>query len=145
MVDLRAEREAAGLTQKQLAELAGIAQSNLSAYESRRRTASPAMVERIRHAMKRPSVALDEHRAEVRSVIARYGAVRPRVFGSVAQGEDTPTSDLDVLVVVPRGAAWSFGRIAPELEALLGVHVDVVSEGGLQERHRRILDEAVPL
>lgn len=145
MVDLRAEREAAGLSQRQLAELAGIAQSNLSAYESGRRRASTAMLERIRHAMRRPSAALDEHRGEVRSVIAKYGATHPRVFGSVARGEDTPTSDLDLLVVVPRGAAWTFGRIAPELEALLGVHVDVVSEGGLQERHRVILAEAVPL
>ncbi|WP_253877932.1 helix-turn-helix domain-containing protein [Promicromonospora umidemergens] len=145
MVNLRAEREAAGLTQKQLAELVGIAQSNLSAYESGRRSASPMMVERIRHAMRRPSDALDEHRAEVRSVIARYGAELPRVFGSVARGEDTPTSDLDILVVVPRGSAWTFGRIAPELEALLGVEVDVVSEGGLQGRYRDILDEAVPL
>ncbi|MGE9364520.1 helix-turn-helix domain-containing protein [Isoptericola nanjingensis] len=37
MVDLRAERERAGLAQTRLAELAGIAPSNLSAYESGKR------------------------------------------------------------------------------------------------------------
>lgn len=145
MNDLRARREAAGLTQKQLADLAGIAQSNLSAYESGRRTASPEMRERILHAMRRPSTALDEHRDEARSVIVRNGARHPRVFGSVARGEDTPSSDLDVLVEVPRGAAWTFGRIATELTELLGVDVDVVSEGGLGPRHHTILQEAVPL
>ncbi|GAA1871888.1 helix-turn-helix domain-containing protein [Myceligenerans crystallogenes] len=145
MINLRAEREAAGLTQQQLAEATGVAQSNISAYESGRRTASAAMVERLRHAMRRPAVVLEEHRSEIREVIARHGARNARVFGSVARREDTPSSDLDILVSVPRGAAWTFGRIAPELEELLGVHVDVVSEGGLGERHRQILDEAVPL
>ncbi len=47
MVDLRAEREAAGLPQARLAELAGIAPSNLSAYESGKRAASPAMIARV--------------------------------------------------------------------------------------------------
>ncbi|MBE1875960.1 XRE family transcriptional regulator [Myceligenerans pegani] len=145
MTDLRAEREAAGLTQKQLAELTGIAQSNLSAYESGRRHASPAMLERIRHALRRPADALDEHRQEIRAIIARHGARNPRVFGSVARGQDTSSSDLDILVSVPPGAAWTFGRIARDVEELLGVHVDVVSEGGLDDRHREILDEAVPL
>ncbi|GAB3168980.1 hypothetical protein GCM10027059_32970 [Myceligenerans halotolerans] len=145
MIDLRAEREAAGLTQKQLAELTGIAQSNLSAYESGRRHASPAMLERIRHALRRPATVLEEHRPEIRAVIARHGARNARVFGSVARGQDTSSSDLDILVSVPHGAAWTFGRIAPELEELLGVHVDVVSEGGLGDRHRQILDEAIPL
>jgi predicted nucleotidyltransferase len=145
MVDLRAEREAAGLTQRQLAELTGIAQSNLSAYESGRRHASPAMLERIRHAFRRPADVLEEHRAEIRAVIARHGARDPRVFGSVARGQDTSSSDLDILVSVPPGAAWTFGRIASDLEELLGVHVDVVSEGGLGDRHQKILDEAIPL
>lgn len=145
MADLRRERERAGLSQARLAEQVGIAQSNLSAYESGRRRASKAMVERIRRAMVRPSDLLERHRNEILAVVTKYGATDPRVFGSVARHEDNPTSDLDLLVTVPPGAAWTFGRIAPELEELLGIRVDVVSEGGLTDRHRDIVVEAVPL
>lgn len=145
MVDLRRERENAGLSQAHLAEQVGIAQSNLSAYESGRRSASRAMVQRILRAMLRPSDLLERHRNEVVTIVTKYGATNPRVFGSVARHEDNPTSDLDLLVTVPPGAAWTFGRIAPELEELLGVHVDVVSDGGLTDRHRDIVAEAVPL
>jgi predicted nucleotidyltransferase/DNA-binding XRE family transcriptional regulator len=145
MADLRAERERAGLTQARLAELAGIAASNLSAYESGKRTASPAMIARIRRAMARPSDRLREHRTEVLELIARNGGENPRVFGSVARGEDTPSSDLDILVAVRPDAAWTFVSTSRELSELLGVNVDVVTEGGLGEKHRCILAEAVPL
>ncbi|MGH8965202.1 MAG: helix-turn-helix domain-containing protein, partial [Actinomycetes bacterium] len=69
MVDIRAERERAGLTQARLAELAGIAASNLSAYESGKRPVSPAMIDRIRRAVIRPSDRLHEKRDEVRTII----------------------------------------------------------------------------
>ncbi|PFG42296.1 hypothetical protein ATJ88_0953 [Isoptericola jiangsuensis] len=145
MVDLRVEREEAGLTQARLAELAGIAPSNLSAYESGKRSASPAMIARIRRAMVRPSDRLQAHRDEVARIIERNGGLNPRVYGSVARGDDTPASDLDLLVTVPPEAAWTFVSTARELSELLGVHVDVVSDGGLKEKHQQLLDEAVPL
>lgn len=145
MVDLRGERERAGLTQARLAELVGIAPSNLSAYESGARPASPAMVERIRRAMIRPSVRLRDHRDEVAAIVRRNGGRNPRLFGSIARGTDTPASDVDILVEVAPEDAWTFVSTARELEELLGVHVDVVSEGGLTGKHREILDEAVPL
>jgi predicted nucleotidyltransferase len=145
VVDLRAEREAAGLTQARLAELAGIAPSNLSAYESGTRPASPAMIARIRRAMVRPSDRLRAHRDEAVRLIERNGGTNPRVYGSVARGEDTPSSDVDLLVTVPPEAAWTFVSTGRELSELLGVPVDVITEGGLKEKHRHILAEAVPL
>ncbi|MEU2201577.1 helix-turn-helix domain-containing protein [Isoptericola sp. NPDC019482] len=145
MVDLRAERERAGLTQARLAELARIAPSNLSAYESGRRPASPAMVERIRRAMVRPSDRLREKREQVLTIIARNGGTNPRVFGSVARGDDTPASDLDIVVDVRPEDAWRFVSTPRELSELLGVHVDVVTERGLRAKHQGIIDEAVPL
>lgn len=145
MVDLRDERERAGLSQTRLAELAGIAASNLSAYESGRRPASPAMLERIRAAMVRPSDRLSAHRGEVLTTLERNGARNPRVFGSVARGEDTPASDIDLLVDVRPEDAWAFVSTARELTELLGVRVDVVTERALQEKHRDVLAEAVPL
>ncbi|MBD8079948.1 helix-turn-helix domain-containing protein [Cellulosimicrobium arenosum] len=145
MTDIRAERERAGLTQARLAELVGIAASNLSAYESGKRHASPAMNERIRRAMIRPSDRLRAHRDDVRTVIDRNGGTNPRVFGSVARGDDTPASDLDIVVDVRPEDAWRFVSTARELSEMLGIHVDLVTERGLRAKHRDILDEAVPL
>ncbi|MEL7977673.1 nucleotidyltransferase domain-containing protein [Isoptericola sp. F-RaC21] len=145
MVDLRVERERAGLTQARLAELAGIAPSNLSAYESGKRPVSAAMIERIRGAMVRPSDRLREKRDEVLTIIARNGGTNPRLFGSVARGEDTPASDVDIVVDVRPEDAWRFVSTPRELSELLGVHVDVVTERGLRAKHRDIIDEAVPL
>ncbi|QJW35499.1 helix-turn-helix domain-containing protein [Cellulosimicrobium protaetiae] len=145
MTDLRAERERAGLTQARLAEITGIAASNLSAYESGKRQASPAMLDRIRRAMIRPSDRLRAHRDEVRDLIRRNGGHNPRVFGSVARGDDTPMSDVDIVVDVRPEDAWRFVSTSRELSELLGVHVDVVTEGGLRAKHRDVLAEAVPL
>ena len=133
------------MTQTQLARLAGIAQANLSGIESGARPASGAMLERLRRAMCRPSQALADHRAEVLAIIEECGAEDPRVFGSVARGSDVPGSDLDILVRVPPENAWRFVGLRPRLERVLGVNVDVVSEGGLTPKHRQILDEAAAL
>lgn len=103
------------------------------------------MVARIRRAMTRPSELLREHRDEVVAVIERHGGENPRVIGSVARGEDTPASDIDIVVRVRPGYALRFASTATELEELLGVHVDVLSEGGLKAKHERVLAEAVPL
>lgn len=41
---------------------------------------------------------LDELRGEFQRLLERYGAARPRLFGSVARGSFTPESDIDILV-----------------------------------------------
>src|SRR6266702_3409948 len=46
----------------------------------------------------KPSEALRAHRAELREIVTRHGALRPRVFGSAIRGGDTEESDLDLLV-----------------------------------------------
>lgn len=68
------------------------------------------------------------------------------VFGSVARGEETPTSDIDFLVEFEPGSSlFDLLHISEELEALLGVPVDVVSAGGLKDRDDHIRREAVLL
>jgi predicted nucleotidyltransferase len=46
----------------------------------------------------KPSQALDANRAELRKLVARFGVLQPRVFGSVVTGSDAEDSDLDLLV-----------------------------------------------
>lgn len=74
--------------------------------------------------------ALDAHRSRVGELLDRYGASRPRLFGSVARGDAGEDSDLDLLVDLVPGAGNEILRVsglAEELSELLGVRVDVVA------------------
>ncbi len=86
-------------------------------------------------------------RDEILSSAARHGARNVRIFGSVARGEATADSDLDVLVdLEPGRSLLDLGGLLIELQELLGCRVDVVTEQGLRPRLReRVLREAVPL
>lgn len=90
---------------------------------------------------------LSQKREEVLLVAARYGAHNVRIFGSVARGEADEASDLDVLVdLEPGRSLFDLGGLLMELQELLGLRVDVVTEQGLRPRIReRVLREAVPL
>jgi predicted nucleotidyltransferase len=143
---LRATRERAGLTQTELAVLSGVAQPNIAAYESGRRPLSPRMRERLTDAMTRPSARVARHRDAVREIVTRNRGREPRLFGSVARGEDRPGSDLDLLVDLDDSASlFDLARMHLELEELLGIRVDVLDAQGLRDKHRGILDDAVPL
>ncbi|MGH2769120.1 MAG: nucleotidyltransferase family protein [Actinomycetota bacterium] len=80
--------------------------------------------------------------------IARcHGATEVRVFGSRARGDARPDSDLDLLVAVKPGTSlWDLIGISQDLEDLLRIKVEVVTEGDLHPYLRdRILQEARPL
>jgi hypothetical protein len=148
MTDSVAEiRRRAGLTQKQLAELSGVAQPNLAAYEKGTRRPSPKMLARLQAAAKpRPSLVFAEKRAAIAAIAKRHKALEVKVFGSVARGEDKPGSDIDLLVRFAPGASiFDQVELQQDLEDLLGVGVDVISEGGLRAGHDRILREAKAL
>lgn len=92
----------------------------------------------------RPFEVLEKNRQAIREVTARHKATNPRVFGSVARGEDGPDGDLDVLVDGLSGMTlFDLGGLQAEMEDLLPCRVDIVPSGSLKERMReRILAEA---
>jgi hypothetical protein len=49
------------------------------------------------------------------------------IFGSVARNEQTPTSDVDLIVDFSMPLSWGFFDLIDELEALLESKVDVIS------------------
>ncbi|MGH3444308.1 MAG: nucleotidyltransferase family protein, partial [Nocardioidaceae bacterium] len=75
-----------------------------------------------------PSDALTpDMRREIRKVLRRFGAADVRVFGSVARGTDGPGSDLDIMATFPKTfSLLGLMEVEEQLEALLGVRVDVV-------------------
>lgn len=93
----------------------------------------------------KPSIALQEHRAAIRSVVEHHRARNARVFGSVVHGNDQEGSDLDILIdPTPNTTLMDVARIQVELEKLLGVSVDVLTPKALPEKFRSVvLAEAV--
>jgi uncharacterized protein len=88
---------------------------------------------------------LKSHRSEILKLALQFRIESVRVFGSVAKGIDREDSDIDLLVRFEDGATL-FDLIGFEqaVSDLLGVPVDVASEGGLHpilEEH--IHDQAV--
>ena len=80
----------------------------------------------------KPSIALEQHKEEVRKVLDRFHVKNPRIFGSVARGEDTEKSDIDILVEVDEDISYyELAQIEIELEAILGFRVDAVTRGCL--------------
>ena len=68
-------------------------------------------------------------RDDIVDLAARHGAHDLRVFGSLARGEGSESSDLDLLV------SWDLGRdlfdhveLKEDLQDLLGIKVDVVTD-----------------
>lgn len=147
-MDIRAQRQADGLSQSQLARAAGVSQPNLSAYENGRRRPSPAVLARITAALTvRPSVRVEQHRESIRAIVARHHAAAPQVFGSSARGDDEPGSDLDLLVdFTDEATLLDEVGLRLALSDLLRIQVDVVAVDSLRGTMRdRVLREAVPV
>ena len=95
----------------------------------------------------RPSERLNANREAIRAIVAAHRAANPRVFGSVARGEDTEESDIDILVD-PVGpiSLFDLGGIQFQISELLGVKIDVVLTDELPDRYRnKVLAEARPI
>lgn len=128
---IKARRTMLGLSQRQLASRSGVKQPLLAAIETGKRLPSAAVSVALERALAlRPSVALAAKRAEVSSLISKHRGNGAVVFGSVSRAADTVDSDLDLLVAFDETAdITDLLALQEELEALLTVPVDVVSDG----------------
>ncbi len=90
---------------------------------------------------------LNEKRGEILQLAEKYGASNVRVFGSVARGEATEQSDIDLLVTAAEDATvFDMVGLWRDLQALLGREVSLISDGLDDERFLQIVqEEAVPL
>lgn len=90
---------------------------------------------------------LDQRSVQVKQAASRHGVTHVRVFGSVARGDEHPSSDVDLLVdLLPGTRPFELLRLGAELEELLGVRVDVGTPESLRAEIRdEVLAEAVDL
>jgi len=90
---------------------------------------------------------IEADRAAILAIAARYRVADVRVFGSMARGDATESSDVDLLVrPLPDASLLDLGGLLMDVQELLGRQVDVVSERALPLGLReRILSEAQPL
>lgn len=164
---IREARSRARLSQTDLARRAGVAQSVISAYEADRREPGlrtfVKLIEATGHRLAFNLIAaprnqlglpdtplgrrLRRHRRAVIQTAARRGAHNVRVFGSIARGNETDTSDIDLLVDLDDGVGLvSLAGLTRELSELLGVDVDVVPAATLKPAIRDVvMDEAITL
>ena len=86
---------------------------------------------------------LREHAPELKAA----GVVHLRVFGSIARGEASPESDIDLLADFDKTRLLTLvtvGRLQSDLTDLLGANVDLSSEEWMKEPVRKqALREAV--
>jgi uncharacterized protein len=91
---------------------------------------------------------LQENRENILAIAAKHGAFNVRIFGSVARGEDTPESDIDLLIDydIEKTTPWFPVGLIRDLENLLQTKVDVVTVEGLKSRIRdQVLQESINL
>lgn len=123
-------------TQREVAADLGISQSALS-----QRLKGSAALDQVH-----PAVLLRAAAPVLKELAESRDYRRLSVFGSVARGEASDDSDIDVLVEAPEGtSSFAFLRFKSLLEQVLGRPIDLASFGGLQEQHGPIQREAVAL
>ena len=77
-------------------------------------------------------------RREIKRLSAKSGVTNLRVFGSVARGEETANSDIDLLVDLSADTGlFALLTLRGELERLLGAGVDLVPADALKDGVRQ--------
>lgn len=81
------------------------------------------------------------HKEELKS---KYKIKSIKIFGSYARGEQKETSDIDIIVEFEEYPTLvEFIRIQEELESLLGIKVDLLTEGSISPFIRPFIKETV--
>lgn len=129
MIEAVADAHQAGMTQREIAAKLNRSQPEVSRLlalaEPRFRPTSPLG----RH--------LVAHRGELLSALESRGATNVRVFGSVARGDDTEESDIDLLVDIPsRFGLFALGGLAHTATTILGRKTDVIPSRNLRSEVR---------
>lgn len=154
---MRSARERAKMSARALASASAVSTSTVTRIERGEINPTVQMLDRLLTASgNRLSVTvhpssrvptlsdLREHRTEMLDVVSSFGGSNVRVFGSIARGEASDGSDVDLLIDVPAGTGFfTVEAIAEALERVLPWKVDLLTSGAAHRRMAHVLDEAV--
>lgn len=74
----------------------------------------------------------------------KYKVKEIGIFGSYVRGEQSETSDIDILVQLYEPVGWEFLDLKEFLESILNKNVDLVTNNALKSRIRdKILKEVI--
>lgn len=69
---------------------------------------------------------------QITPILDRYGVPKAAFFGSLVAGRLTPTSDVDILVMPPKGMSFlDFVALKQDIEDVIKEDVDLVSYNGM--------------
>lgn len=71
----------------------------------------------------------------------KYSVKSISIFGSYSRNEETPQSDIDILVEFENPVGLEFVDLAEELEDILGIKVDLVSKKGIKEKYLKEIEQ----
>ena len=71
----------------------------------------------------------------------KYGLSFMAIFGSYGRGQQTESSDVDILVDFQRPIGIEFIDLANELEKLLKIKVDLVSKNGVKPQYLKYIEQ----
>lgn len=93
-----------------------------------------------------PNLSREEIKKIIIEKLKPLGVERVALFGSFARKEHTKNSDIDILVTLPSskkrkpiGLRWF--ALDKELEEILGIPVDLVTENSLNENLRSLIEK----
>jgi hypothetical protein len=84
---------------------------------------------------------LKKYRAHLKE---NYYVERIGLFGSFSRGEQTPESDIDIIVEFNGSVGWKFFTLKDFLENILGRKIDLVTKNSLRDEMKaEILDQVI--
>ncbi len=72
---------------------------------------------------------------------SRYKAQRIALFGSYARGDQSPNSDVDILVEVDPSVGLVFVDLAERIEEVLGLPVELVSHRAVKPNEMKSVEQ----
>jgi len=85
---------------------------------------------------------IDRLSKQILEVLMPFGVRRVSLFGSVARGEDSPESDIDILVQFKKPVGLlTLARLRRILSQKLGRKVDLLTEGAINPLIRQIIEK----
>ncbi len=81
---------------------------------------------------------INRHRQELEEV---FKVKSIAIFGSYSRGEQTPLSDVDILVEFKEPVGFLFVHLADFLEDILGVKVDLLTPDAIKPNRKRYIME----